>query len=866
MKISKLILLILALSVLKVAANSTAEYQASSFIKIDKKASLVQSDMNRFDFDLVDAEASEIFNSGKTHLVIKNFPIRPDYKVDLVLSKQNSPLTDDVEIKYFKDGKKVNYERKNNNRYFGHIAGAQKSDVFISYSSVGLVGYIQDDMGMMYDVSADMSKLGSDVVPHNVSETSIGQLYDGKPIDQCGFDGFADFDPSTISPSKEIHSTIQKDDLLEIKFAADGNFEYYLMFCWFITDGDYTNWEQWYVEMTEEQHEQALENAVDYIENIMAASSRIYNREVALMLKVPYITIFNDPSFDPYFDKFDETLGNKLGSMKDIWAGRQNEASDRVLATVFTDVNRQPGNSTTLGIAYSGQNYKGVLCNKSNGFSAVGVRGNINFPRVRFSTDVQVAAHEFGHNFGCPHTHFCGWPAMGESIIDSCVSENLADDAWCISTTDRRRKQDGTIMSYCHFGGSIVFDFHPRMKERIRNSAIAKLTSCVNEPNYPVVRLIRPLGDEVYFANGKTKIAFNAANVSQAKLLYSRNMGKDWDEIAVVNTEKDTTYEWNIPSEVGTEYMVRIESTSDASVFDQSVLPFEVTDFSVNPDYPQPGQKVGYLAEQRLSWVKQNVGEVNVKYSIDGGDSWKTIVTGGNITSYNFTFPNQASDNAIFLVESVENPTVKMEVPFILGMENVVFTKPLAGDTISTKLSEFEVKFERDFIIDEFDIYYKSNQTGNWELLSNFANKVDLDNNKFKWILSNEINPGDIGELQARVKGNPTSIGESGIFHFASITSVKEFSEAFRISSITPNPAENNFNLTVSNGFGKLMNTTIRIIGTDGKVHRTIANKFMGSGASSPIKIDVSELTVGTYYVVIESDKYKDVQQLKVIR
>jgi len=62
------------------------------------------------------------------------------------------------------------------------------------------------------------------------------------------------------------------------------------------------------------------------------------------------------------------------------------------------------------------------------------------------------------------------------------------------------------------------------------------------------------------------------------------------------------------------------------------------------------------------------------------------------------------------------------------------------------------------------------------------------------------------------------------------------------------------------------MNTTIRIIGTDGKVHRTIANKFMGSGASSPIKIDVSELSVGTYYVIIESDKYKDVQQLKVIR
>jgi hypothetical protein len=866
MRTTKLILLILALAVIKATAGNTAEYQASSFISYDSKASVVQSDLNRFDFDLNSNQAEQIFNSGKNHIVVKNFPIRPDYKVDLVLSKQNSALTDDVEIKYFKDGEIATYERKNRDKYFGHIDGVERSDVFLSYSSVGLVGYIQNELGIMYDVSANLSKLGSDIVEHNIAETTIGTMLNKTPTDQCGIDPYENFDPSEISFEKDKFSEIQKDDLLEIKFAADGNFEYYLMFCWFVTQGSYNNWEEWFIAMTEEEHEQAMELAVDYIENVMSATSRIYNREVAMMIKVPYITIFNNPSLDPYYQYFGESLGVKLGAMRNAWAPRSNEAQDRVLATLFADVRRQPANSTTLGIAFSGQSYSGTLCSKNSGYSAVGVRGNVNFPRVSFSQDVQVAAHEFGHNFGCPHTHFCGWPQFGETIIDSCVTGSFADDADCISSQDRRTKQDGTIMSYCHIGGSIVFQFHPRMRERIRDAAIKRLSSCVNLPSEPVVRLIRPLGEEVYFANGKTKIAFNAANVDEARLLYSRNMGKDWTEIGVVNTATDTTYDWDIPAEVGTEYMVRIESTSDESVFDQSVLPFEVTDFSVNPEYPMPGDKIGYLSEQRLSWVKQNVEEVNVKYSLDNGETYKTIESNENITSVRFDFPDQESDEAIFLVESVENPTVNMEIPFILGKENVVFTRPLANDTVNLNFKDYEVEFTRDFIVDEFDIYIKV-EDGEWKMLSNFANKVDLEENNFNWIFSNDLQAGQTAQLRATVKGDDTPIGETGVFYLDELTSVKVFSENFNINSISPNPAENTVALSFNNSFGEFVKSTIKIVDLKGVVYKTIENQNIGSGIGSTVlDIDVSDLAVGTYFVIIESDKYKDVKQLKVVR
>ncbi|MER3328791.1 MAG: M12 family metallo-peptidase, partial [Candidatus Kapaibacterium sp.] len=424
----------------------------------------------------------------------------------------------------------------------------------------------------MYDVSSDLTRIGGDKVPHNVAETTIGQMNE-KASSVCGMNEFSDFQPELLEfDNHKTHNEVQKNELYEVKIAADGNFELYIMFSAFVMNKSRNNWETWFEEMTPEQQDEALQRTIDYIENVMSAVSRVYTREAAVIITVNTVTIFNDPFQDPYFSLFGAGLQNKLQSMRNIWLSRPNDSKDRVLATLFSDNSRQPAGSSTLGIAYSGQNYSGTLCNTSQGYSALGMVGRVEFPRVAFSQDVQVAAHEFGHNFGCPHTHFCGWPLMGESIIDSCVSTNLADDAFCISNADRRTKQNGTIMSYCHFGGGIEFKFHPRMVDRIRKSAKDALKSCVILPKEPVVRLVRPIGQEVYFAGSNEKIAFNAANVGTSKLFYSRDKGENWVEIAEVNTEKDTVYTWTVPNEIGSEYMVRIEAANDPSVFDQSEL------------------------------------------------------------------------------------------------------------------------------------------------------------------------------------------------------------------------------------------------------------------------------------------------------
>lgn len=68
-----------------------------------------------------------------------------------------------------------------------------------------------------------------------------------------------------------------------------------------------------------------------------------------------------------------------------------------------------------------------------------------------YSWDVEVCAHELGHNIGSPHTQNCGWPG---GPIDNCV----APEGGC-STVGPAPVGGGTVMSYCHLKAGVGINF-----------------------------------------------------------------------------------------------------------------------------------------------------------------------------------------------------------------------------------------------------------------------------------------------------------------------------------------------------------------------------------------------------------------------
>ena len=152
--------------------------------------------------------------------------------------------------------------------------------------------------------------------------------------------------------------------------------------------------------------------ATEYIGVLTGAISAIYRRDCDATISVAYIRLQTSEA-----DLFNEP--DPLGAFRTYWTDN-GAAVERDLFTLITGRRNLP---------YGGVAYINAGC-QSFGYS---VNGYINGTFVAGADtnpgcwDVNVVAHEWGHNLGTYHTHDYG--------IDTCATGTV---------------QRGTIMSYCH--------------------------------------------------------------------------------------------------------------------------------------------------------------------------------------------------------------------------------------------------------------------------------------------------------------------------------------------------------------------------------------------------------------------------------
>lgn len=186
--------------------------------------------------------------------------------------------------------------------------------------------------------------------------------------------------------------------------------------------------------------------AQNYVATILGGLNDIYQRDVAMKLNASYVRIWTVD--DPWTAT---SSGAQLDQFVSYWI--QNMGSvQRDLAHMLS----------TRGLG-GGVAYLNATCSTGFGY---GVSGNLNgsfpYPLVDHNGgnwDINVVAHELGHNFGTGHTHESGWY---NPIIDGCGNGDCSQ-AFAL----------GSIMSYCHLcsGGmaNITLDFSPRVEATIRS-------------------------------------------------------------------------------------------------------------------------------------------------------------------------------------------------------------------------------------------------------------------------------------------------------------------------------------------------------------------------------------------------------------
>src|SRR5207249_4065117 len=133
-------------------------------------------------------------------------------------------------------------------------------------------------------------------------------------------------------------------------------------------------------------------DAVDYIGDLFAYASTIYEAEVNTSLVVSSIKLWTtDANSDPW------TQTNCSGALNEFltYWNNNNSGVSRTIAHMLS------GKPIGCGIAYIG-----ALCNNSYGYGVSGsLQGTFNILNPGVVWDIIVVSHEIGHNFNSPHTH-----------------------------------------------------------------------------------------------------------------------------------------------------------------------------------------------------------------------------------------------------------------------------------------------------------------------------------------------------------------------------------------------------------------------------------------------------------------------------
>jgi DUF971 family protein/lipoprotein signal peptidase len=177
---------------------------------------------------------------------------------------------------------------------------------------------------------------------------------------------------------------------------------------------------------------------------------------------------------------------------------------------------------------------------------------------------------------------------------------------------------------------------------QIRISSHDGITSDVSDNIFAIVRnsneslrLVSPVGNEEWEAGSSKQIKWYSSGISAVKLDYTTNNGNTWNFIAT--DDKNTgIYFWEpIPNTPSTLAKIRIMDAKDGSPSTESPNPFFILpEPTLKVVSPNGGEKILSGTSRKLEWISENIENVKIAYTTNGGFNWITIIESTPSTGY----------------------------------------------------------------------------------------------------------------------------------------------------------------------------------------------------------------------------------------
>jgi hypothetical protein len=226
--------------------------------------------------------------------------------------------------------------------------------------------------------------------------------------------------------------------------------------------------------------------ATAWIADLFTQMNVMYRRDLDVILQQG--TTFLRTASDPYANADTSATSAQLNEFGTYW---QNNYSSGTGAVSRSFAALLSGNSSS-GNSASGIAWVNSYCRTANNGGSYSVNQIFTNSVVGVSLSAFIVGHELGHNFGAAHTH-CSNASTGSyptatGTIDQCYKAESGCYAGTTSCpTSGPGAPQGTVMSYCHVGGTNgaagcgqnVQQFHPTHITQLRNLIATNTPSCL---------------------------------------------------------------------------------------------------------------------------------------------------------------------------------------------------------------------------------------------------------------------------------------------------------------------------------------------------------------------------------------------------
>ncbi len=466
-----------------------------------------------------------------THsLHLDNFPVGIDARSSVTLRPMNLPFDQHTIFLSQNSNGEVRTAAPHIQMWQGSIDAESGSEIIISSSALGFFCSVKHSNDLRYSFSSDPNDQS---LVHGISEKDNTSPLRG--LLRCETGGR--LDPGQWKQS--LHP--MSNNLLEVNIAIETDTRF------FDAAGG------------------SLDKAQSYITALLAMVNVIYEREVNVRLYLSWLKCWTDAPADPY----------NCGGDPFVLGDRARPHWD----SVYKDVPRNIYHVVT-SVSYGGGGYGFLdkLCGDFYSMASSSLQVQHTYPTLAFTYDSYIMAHEIGHNFGAPHTHSCDAPLTVP--LDTCVvdASNLGK---CLDSSVTARPNPGSIMSYCGgpnnsagLGYQVRMTFLPPLYQWMRSRAEA--SSCVSAPPQASIVLVEPAGSADVDVHQPVRVSFLSTRVTSVDILYSRGPNEAWQPIVQNMSVDSGVYYWTPPDTCTNSMRLRVQSTSDTSVFDESPIPFHL--------------------------------------------------------------------------------------------------------------------------------------------------------------------------------------------------------------------------------------------------------------------------------------------------